>query len=126
MAGRPRMPEAAARASGAWVKNPKRAEGRKEPKVKALGPAPGYLSPAEAEAWNMFAEEIPWLGAPDRALIVQACRLRARLIENTLPLSAFGELRQVLSQMGATPAARSKVQASPDEDGGDPLDGFVN
>ena len=92
-----------------------------------LGPPPQHLSESEVEAWHLFADEIPWLGASDRVILVAACRLRARLVADDLPLSAFGELRQVLNALGATPAARSKVAAPPgDKDDDDPADSYLN
>lgn len=112
------MPLDAAKTSGAAVKNPQRFRDRKEPKVAKLGAVPRFLNEAEAEAWNMFAEELPWLGASDRTVLTQASKLRARLIAGDLPLSMYSELRHLLSALGATPAARSKVRG-PEEDDDD-------
>lgn len=127
MAGRPRLPEAMAKATGAAAKNPQRFRDRKEPKVAKLGPPPEHLSAEEVEAWHLFADEIPWLGSSDRAILIAAARLRARLIADTLPLSAFGELRQVLNALGATPAARTKVSApSGEKEDDDPAGDYLN
>jgi phage terminase small subunit len=121
------MPEAAAKATGADVKNPKRFHGRKEPKVSPLGPVPGHLSPEEKQAWRDLAAEIPWLGASDRTILEGASRLRAKMTAGEFTVSLMTELRHVLSAMGATPAARSKVSApSADDDDSDPLDEFLN
>ena len=126
MAGRPRVPEAVARVTGAAAKNPKRHRGRANPKVNALGAPPGHLTEAEAEAWAWFASEMPWLGAPDRTIVEMAARLRAEMATGEASLKAMTELRQVLNALGATPAARSKVMAPPDEDPEDPTDVFFN
>lgn len=127
MAGRPRLPEAVAKATGAAAKNPGRHAGRAQPKVSPLGDPPGHLNDDEREAWLMFAAELPWLGASDRVILEGAARLRAAMKEGMLSMAAMTELRQILNALGATPAARSKVSASGGgDDDEDPLDQFVN
>lgn len=127
MAGRPRLPEAVAKASGAAIKNPSRMEYRKAPKVEKLGPPPRHLTPDEQQAWHDFADEIPWLGKSDRTVLEGAARLRAKMTVGEFSVGLMTELRQVLNAMGATPAARSKVSApGGDDEKGDPLDEFLN
>lgn len=126
MAGRPRLPEAVARVTGAAAKNPQRHRNRARPKVAGLGDPPDYLTEAEAEAWAWFGDEMPWLGAPDRTIVEVAARLRADLATGEASLKAMTELRQVLNALGATPAARSKVMAPSDDEDEDPADQFFN
>jgi len=126
MAGRPRLPEAVAKATGAAAKNPQRFRERKEPKVAKLGPPPARLSEAEAEAWNTLADEIPWLSASDRQVVSIAARLIARFNADDLTIGGMTELRQIMTQLGATPAARSKVHAPDDKDDDDPAADFLN
>lgn len=126
MAGRPRLPEAVAKATGAAAKNPQRFRDRTEPKVAKLGPPPKRLTPEEAEAWNTLAEEIPWLGASDRQVVSIAARLIARFNAGDLPIGGMTELRQIMTQLGGTPAARSKVHAPGEKEDDDPADAFIN
>ena len=125
MAGRPRLPDAVHKASGAALKNPQRFKDRKPPKVQPLGDPPEWMGEAERQSWADFAAELPWLGQSDRTVLTSACRLRARLEDGTLPDSLFAELRQTLNAMGATPSARSKVTAPEPEDD-DPAAEFFN
>lgn len=126
MGGRPRTPLAAAKASGADVKNPQRYRGRKEPKVDALGPAPEHLDSEVMAEWDRLAWEIPWLGRSDRSLVESAAILMAKRTAGELPPSLFAELRQTLNALGASPAARSKVTAPDDEPPDDPAAEFIN
>lgn len=126
MAGRPRLPDAVAKATGATAKNPQRFTGRGEPKVSGLGSPPQRLSPEEQCAWRTLAEEIPWLGSSDRQVVAVACRLIARFDANDLSIGGMTELRQIMTQLGATPAARSKVAAPKDDDDEDPADAYFN
>ena len=125
MGGRPRLPTAVAKATGAAAKNPGRHSGRATPKVDPLGPPPEHLNAGEKKAWNMFAKELPWLGASDRVILEGAARIRAGMVEAMPSMGTLTELRQILNALGATPAARSKVNA-PADDEDDPLDQFVN
>jgi len=126
MAGRPRLPDAVAKATGAAVKDPQRFRDRKPPKAAPLGQPPKHLDEAQAEAWHMFAEEIPWLGAADRTILAAASILRAKMIAGDLSIGGITELRQILNALGATPAARSKVSAPQDHDDEDPSDAYFN
>lgn len=124
MSGRPRLPESVAKATGAAAKNPQRFRGRKAPKVGPLGDPPEHLTEDEAAAWFTLADEIPWLGSADRLLVETAARL-AVLMRTEFKAAYATELRQILSAMGATPAARSKVTA-PDEEDNDPAAAYFN
>jgi phage terminase small subunit len=126
MGGRPRNPLAAAKATGADVKNPQRYRGRKEPKVDAIGPAPRHLPPEVKAEWDGLVSEIPWLAKSDRTIVESAARLRALQVAGELPASLYAELRQTLNALGATPAARSKVAAPDDDPTDDPAAEFLN
>ena len=126
MAGRPRVPEAVAQVTGAAAKNPQRHRDRANPKVTKLGPPPTYLNPEEVRAWRLFEAELPWLGSSDRVVVEMAVRIRAKMAEGMLSMAAMTEMRQILNALGATPAARSKVIAPPEEEDEDPADRFFN
>lgn len=128
MAGRPRLPDAMAKATGAAAKNPQRFRDRKPPKSPPLGKPPRTLGPDEVEAWETFADELPWLCKADRTVLEIASRLAAAMRRDFLafPISGIAQLRMCLTQMGATPADRSKVGGGKDEDDEDPLDAFIN
>lgn len=123
--GRQRTPTAIARATGAAAKNPKRYKGRSAPAVASLGDPPDYLTEAQANAWQTFADEMPWLAASDRTITELAARLRARMgADPDFGVNAIAQLRLCLSAMGGTPTDRSKINdAEPDDD---PLAAFVN
>lgn len=116
----PRIPVQKAKATGADIKNPKRHSGRAAPKVAPLGAPPRHLTEAQAEVWRTFAEEMPWLAKSDRAIVETATVLRARLMQNPeMGVNALAQLRMCLSVMGGTPADRSKVGDTGDEDDDD-------
>ena len=124
---RKRLPTAIADTVGASLKNPQRYRGGpKSAATQALGAPPTWLSPHEAEAWRMFAHEMPWLSASDRTLTAIASKLRSRLMRDpAFGMKATNELRLCLTAMGGTPADRSKV-AHHDDDTSDPATEFLN
>ncbi|ARC87130.1 hypothetical protein [Rhodovulum sp. MB263] len=122
----PRLPADVAAVTGAAAKNPQRHKGRATPMVKGLGDPPAYLGEIEQEAWRMFADEMPWLGASDRAITETASRLRARMMADpNMGVNALAQFRLCLSAMGGTPSDRSKV-AAPEEPDDDPADAYFN
>lgn len=123
---RPRLPTEHHKATGADRKNPGRFKDRKAPKVAALGGPPEHLGGEERAAWKLFCSEFPWLGASDRTLVEAASVLRAKMVCGGLGLKELTELRQILVQMGGTPAARSKITSPQDDDDkDDPLGEFI-
>lgn len=122
---RPRTPAAVAAATGAAAKNPQRFRDRKEPKSSPLGKPPCSFTDDQREAWEMFADEMPWLGKSDRMVVEVASRLRAAMQEPDFPMAGYAQLRMCLSAMGGTPADRSKV-AAPEEEDDDPAAAFFN
>lgn len=120
----PRLPAMKAAVTGAAAKNPGRHANRKAPTRRPLGLPYKAMSKDEQDAWNGFAEELPWLNASHRALLQLACRLRARL--NTDPdmgVNAMQAYSAVLSKLAATPVDETKVVGSDGEEE-DPSDHF--
>jgi hypothetical protein len=118
---RPRVPLIKAQATGRTIRNPKRFADRKEPAVTSpLGKPPKYFkTPSQIEAWNTFADELPWLNYSHRALVSIASDIRGRQIAGEdVGVKALNLLRMMLNSMGATPSDASKVRM-PDEGGPD-------
>lgn len=126
MAGRPRLPTAVAKVTGAEAKNAGRFAKRAAPKVKSLGPCPKKFDADQAKLWEEFNESFPWLGRPDRYIVGLAVMLQTQIDaagkEATPPM--YAQMRLLLSSLGGTPVDRSKVTA-PDEENEDPLDQFM-
>jgi hypothetical protein len=121
---RPRKSIAQAMASGALYKNPQRYRDRIEPLVREpLGDPPEYLRPAEASVWEDFRRRLPWLNRSHRAVTGIACILQARVIAGELGVPGMNLLRQVLGQMGATPAT-SRFAVVPEPEDEDQFDDF--
>jgi hypothetical protein len=75
------------------------------------------MSALQAEAWDDFAAEAPWLNFSHRCLVSIASVMRARLTTGEeCGIQALGLLRLCLGQMGLTPTGASKISWSPDED----------
>jgi hypothetical protein len=103
---RPRTPLIKAQATGRTVRNPKRFEGRKEPKANGpLGEAPAWFkTPGQIEAWNTFGDELPWLNKSHRALVGIASDIRGRLIAGEeVGVKALNLLRMILGSDGCDP-----------------------
>lgn len=125
---RPRTPAVKALATGAAAKNPRRHKSRSEPRASGdLGAPSAWLDVWGKRAFERFRKELPWLKESDRVLVELASSLRGKLMnpdpEVGLGLNGMQELRRCLSQLGATPADRSKVSV-PDGDEEDPEDAF--
>ena len=115
---RPRLSLLQAIATGAAKTNPARFRDRFAPSLPPVGPAPDWLNSTQRQAWGMFTDELPHLCSADRCILEVASRLRARLIlEQDPPVQVMGLLRQILSQLGCTPATRARLAppAAPDE-----------
>ncbi|MEL4374117.1 hypothetical protein AAE521_03965 [Brucella cytisi] len=66
-------------------------------------------------AWKLLAKELPWLNESHRTLVGMASTIQGRIMAGQeVGVQAMNLLRQMLGQMGATPADASKV-ATPDE-----------
>ena len=66
---RPRLPKARALVEGRHIVHPERHKRRNEPTAGELGDAPEWMSALQAEAWDDFAAEAPWLNFSHRALV---------------------------------------------------------
>jgi hypothetical protein len=120
---RPRTPLAKAKATGRVQHDPKRFAGRNEPGSNGpLGTPPAWMKKKEQlEAWETFADELPWLNRSHRALVGIAAEIRGRLIAGEeVSVQFLNLLRQCLGQMGATPADASKVSMPDDDEIEDP------
>jgi hypothetical protein len=121
---RPRTPLEKAEATGRTIHDPQRFRNRKEPANKPLGEPSRTLQFNEIEVWQAFKRELPWLTEGDRALVEQASMLRARLWSGSRDMKVMGRLTSILTQLGATPATRSKVHVQ-SEESADPADEFL-
>jgi phage terminase small subunit len=122
---RARTPLAKAKATGQDSgTNKKRFEDRAEPVVKnPVGDPPAYMKRAnQIAAWRMLSAEIPWLNESHRTILALACEIVGRMIAGEeIGVNAISTLKQLLSEMGATPSAASKV-TMPDGDDKDSKD----
>ena len=125
---RPRTPTVVAEVTGAAAKNPQRHRDRSKPKVGGLGCPPAMFTPEQVKAWASLADEFPWLCKSDRALVEVAAVFRARFWKDPegMGVNALAQYRLCLSEMGGTPAARSKVSAPDDDQGDDPSAEFMH
>lgn len=123
---RPRLPVEVASVTGAAAKNAGRFKGRSAPVVKSLGLPPKRFTPEQAEIWNEFNDDFPWLGRSDRRVVGLAVMLQHMIdTDPETPIAVYAQMRMLLSAMGGTPVDRSKVQA-PEEESKDPADEFLN
>ena len=122
---RPRTPTMKAHVTGAALRNAGRYAGRAIPSgATDIGQPPACLTPAQADAWQEFVAELPWLNSGHRAVLQIAAVLRARLIADPdMGVNAMQAYSAVLSKLGATPADESRV-AMPDPVEDDPAERF--
>jgi hypothetical protein len=120
-----RLPAAKADVSGAAIKNPQRHKARNVPKgTRSLGQPYARMTPGQAEAWEEFREELPWLNSAHRALLQLACVLRDRLNNDPeMGVNALSAYSSILSKLAATPVDETKV-GTPDGEDEDPADQF--
>jgi hypothetical protein len=124
---RPRVPLIKAQTTGRTIRNPRRFADRKEPSVTSpLGSPPKWLNkPGQIEAWETFADELPWLNKSHRALVSIASDIRGRVISGEeVGVKALNLLRMMLGSMGATPSDASKVQMPAETAEDDPADKY--
>ncbi len=112
---RPRSPLGKAKTEGRDKINAGRFKDRKEPDAKGpLGRPPTWLKDTEQNkaksAWLLFEREIPWLTESHRMLVGMAATIQGRLMAGQeVGVQSLNLLRQMLGQMGATPADASKI-----------------
>src|SRR5580692_4177254 len=100
---RPRVPLIKAHATGRTAKNPKRFADRAEPTVTSpLGSPPRWLNkPSQIEAWETFADDLPWLNKSHRILVALASDIQGRVISGEeVGVKALNLLRMMLNSMG--------------------------
>lgn len=118
----PRKSLAAARITGAMAKNPQRYRRRIEPNVATpLGPAPGWMTALQAEAWDALEARLPWLNQSHRGLVEIAATLQAVLAQGALGVPGMQLLRLCLGQLCATPVTAGKVETLAEADPDDGL-----
>jgi hypothetical protein len=125
---RRRTPMAKAKVTGQDKNHASRFKNRKEPAVTApLGKPPKWMKKAtQLEAWQTFADELPWLNHSHRSLVEIASEIRGRqMAGDELSINGFNLLRLCLGQMGATPVDASKVTLpEADDDDKDPANKY--
>lgn len=122
---KPRTPTMKAHLTGAALRNAGRYVGRAIASgATDIGQPPDCLTPAQADAWQAFVTELPWLNSGHRAVLQIAAVLRARLIADPdMGVAALSAYSAVLSKLGATPADESRV-AMPEPVDDDPAEQF--
>lgn len=124
---KPRNPLGKAKVEGRDKKDPQRFKNRAEPAANGpLGVPPVWLKDSAdtkaKSAWKLFAKELPWLNESHRTLVGMASTIQGRIMAGQeVGVQAMNLLRQMLGQMGATPADASKVTAPDDGEEKDDL-----
>lgn len=124
---RPRTPRAKAAVEASDKKNPQRFKNRTDAKADdPLGNPPAWLKDTPElkakAAWKLFEKELPWLNQSHRTLVGMAANIQGRIMAGQeVGVQAMNLLRQMLGQMGATPADASKVATGEDGDEKDDL-----
>ncbi len=124
MAGRKRKPTHEHERNGSFAKNPKRGKDREnEPTdLKPIGkpPAGVGLTHKMRAAWNeIVSQSHPGtLSSADRHLVEMAARTLVEIREGNASASMLLRFQTFLTEMGMTPASRSKVSVAPVKDEG--------
>jgi hypothetical protein len=106
------------KATGQTLNHATRYASRKEPTSNGpIGEPPRWMkNPSQREAWQTFADELPWLNQSHRSLVGIASEIRGRLIAGEeVSVNGLNLLRLCLGQLGATPVDSSKITL-PDEE----------
>ncbi|MGX9144991.1 hypothetical protein [Mesorhizobium sp. 128a] len=117
---RPRNPLAKAKAEGREKINAGRFKNRSEPKAGGpLGAPPKWIVDTDTSktksAWHLFQKDMPWLNQSHRILVGMAAGIQGRIMAGQeVGVQSMNLLRQMLGQMGATPADATKITV-PDE-----------
>jgi phage terminase small subunit len=117
--------------TGADQKHPDRFRGRAEPKTSKapVGNPPAYLDKEGKAVWQELARDLGWLVREDRFALESACLAIAQvraLHRAGEPVTAalFAAMNASIGKLGASPADRSKVNATPPDDDDDPFAQF--
>ncbi|WP_423414870.1 hypothetical protein RLW55_16940 [Hyphomicrobium sp. B1] len=124
---RSRTPIEKARVTGqAQRRKTKFASRREIGSTDPLGDPPKWMTPAQQSAWRVTSAECPWLNRSHRCIIEIAAVIRGDLISGTdVGVNRLNVLRQILGQLGATPADASKISVPSDHED-DPGDKYFN
>lgn len=121
---RPRKPTNILAFTGAFRKDPQRARARsKEPRDLGELVKPTDLSPAESAAWDAIVLACPCgvLKDRDTEIVRLAAVVRCELLR--APKAALiAQYRLLLSDLGMTPVAASKVAGEPEKGDGSSLE----
>jgi hypothetical protein len=124
---KPRNPLGKAKIEGRDKKDPQRFKNRTDAKADGpLGNPPAWLKDTPElkakAAWKLFEKELPWLNQSHRTLVGMAANIQGRIMAGEdVGVQKMNLLRQMLGQMGATPADASKVATGEDGDEKDDL-----
>lgn len=122
---RPRNPLGKAKIEGRDKMNAGRFKDRKEPDAKGpLGAPPKWIEDTDTakakSAWLLFDREIPWLNESHRMLVGMAAQVQGSIMAGQeVGVQRMNFLRQILAQMGATPADATKVSVPDEKDDDD-------
>ena len=115
---RPRKPTEILELSGGFDRHPERRRSIGPKSAQAIGDPPDDFEPDEAACWHEFLANHPpgVLTGADRWTLEHACRLHAKSRRlRGLAAAELGQLRTLLTELGATPASRSKISAPPSD-----------
>lgn len=111
---RPRLPTKVLELRGSFKHDPQRREARAgEPEgVGDLGLVPAYLKDDQKQAWLEIASAAPWLTGSDRLLVESLALYVAQMRSqgNEFPASKQAAMTKLMTELGLTPASRSKVK----------------
>lgn len=119
---RPRNPLGKAKLEGRDKINAGRFKDRKEPaSAGPLGAPPKWITDSDISkaksAWMLFQREIPWLTESHRMLVGMASQVQGSIMAGQeVGVQRMNFLRQILAQMGATPADATKITVPDDGD----------
>lgn len=125
---RPRKPTNILAFSGAFKKDPQRAASRaNEPKPKkGIGEPPAHFNEAQAAIWRELVELIAEshdLRASDRVILEQFCNALLTMRSETehtrgtaYDVKLGNLIKQFCTELGMTPASRSKVPGIPTDE----------
>jgi hypothetical protein len=115
---RPRTPTEVLELRGAFKRNPKRTRDVGAKADRGLGHAPIHLTDTEVECWREIVGNCAGgvLTSADRIIVEMAARLVSRFRADWLTGAEMSTLKSCLTELGWTPASRSKVAAPKKDD----------
>ena len=128
---RPRTPLAKARLTGEAAKRPERFRDRANPatKGKPVGDPPAYMDREAKAVWRELARKLGWLEVEDR-LALESAALAAGQVRTlhkageVVTGALLSAMNVALGKLGASPADRSKVHVTDDDEADDPFAKF--